>query len=101
MGGAYEVPYQPPGRRANKVLLRVIASWGMGWDHVSVSLEHRTPKWAEMERVRRTFFHDHETAMQLHVPPGEHINCHPYCLHIWRPQKVEIPRPPSSMVGWK
>jgi hypothetical protein len=79
--------------------LRVIASHGMGWDHVSVSLAHRTPTWREMEHVKRLFFHDDETAMQLHVPPCEHISCHPYTLHIWRSQTQPIPRPPAIMVG--
>jgi hypothetical protein len=79
--------------------LRVIASSGEGWDHVSVSRAERTPTWEEMEFIKRKFFADHETAMQLHVPPGEHVNCHPHCLHLWRPHDVEIPRPPAIMVG--
>jgi hypothetical protein len=37
--------------------------------------------------------------MQLHVAVKEHINCHPYCLHIWRPHDQVIPLPPSIMVG--
>jgi hypothetical protein len=78
--------------------LRVIAVSGMGWDHVSVSLEHRTPTWAEMEQVKRLFFNPDESCMQLHVPVAEHIDCHPYCLHIWRPLGRDIPRPPSWMV---
>lgn len=79
--------------------LKVIASSGEGWDHVSVSLPDRCPTWAEMEQVKRLFFRDDETAMQLHVPPSDHVNCHPFCLHLWRPHDVEIPRPPSIMVG--
>lgn len=80
--------------------LHIIASWGMGWDHVSVSRRARTPSWREMEHVKRLFFRDDETAMQLHVPPSDHISIHPNCLHLWRPQDVEIPRPPGMMVGW-
>lgn len=79
--------------------LRILASSGMGWDHVSVSRANRCPNWPEMEQVRHLFFRDDETVMQLHVPPSDHINCHPNCLHLWRPQDVEIPRPPSIMVG--
>lgn len=79
--------------------LRVIASTGEGWDHVSVSTATRCPTWDEMERVKRLFFRDDETAMQLHVPPSDHKNCHPYCLHLWRPRDAEIPRPPSIMVA--
>jgi len=79
--------------------LRVIASWGEGWDHVSVSLPNRTPLYEEMEFVRSIFFLDNETAMQLSVPRTDHINNHSHCLHLWRPHHVDIPRPPSWMVG--
>jgi hypothetical protein len=79
--------------------LRVIASAGEGWDHVSVSRPTRCPNWPEMEQVKRLFFKDDETAMQLHVPPSDHISHHPYCLHLWRPQGSAIPRPPAWMVG--
>lgn len=83
----------------NGVALRVIASSGLGWDHVSVSLSTRCPTWEEMEAVKRAFFRDDETAMQLHVPPARHVNVHPYCLHLWRPHHADIPMPPAVMVG--
>ena len=78
--------------------LRVIASWGDDWDHVSVSRRVRTPTWREMEHVRMLFFRPDEVAMQLHVPAADHINIHPYCLHMWRPHKLAIPMPPGWMV---
>ena len=77
----------------------VVASSGSGWDHVSVSRTNRCPNWPEMEQIKRLFFEDTETAMQLHVPPAEHRNCHPFCLHLWRPLDQEIPRPPSIFVA--
>jgi len=79
--------------------LNVIASSGEGWDHVSVSRTHRCPNWPELEHVKRLFFKDDETAMQLHVPSAQHISLHDYCLHLWRPQDAEIPRPPGWMVA--
>jgi hypothetical protein len=80
--------------------IRVIASSEGGWDHVSVSRQNRCPNWPEMEQIKRMFFKDDETAMQLHVPDGDHVNMHPYCLHLWRPTNGEmIPRPPSIYVG--
>jgi hypothetical protein len=36
--------------------------------------------------------------MQVHVPASEHINIHPYTLHLWRPLLLEIPRPPQGAV---
>ena len=79
--------------------LRVIASSTDGWDHVSVSRTSRVPNWPEMEFIKRKFFNDSETVMQLHLPPSEHINFHPNCLHLWRPQHESIPRPPGWMVA--
>lgn len=78
--------------------LRCKISTGDGWDHISVSTPGRCPNWREMELVKRLFFEPHETAMQLHVPPADHINNHPHVLHIWRPQEQPIPRPPAIMV---
>ena len=80
--------------------MRVIASSGDAWDHVSVSRSNRCPNWPELESVKRAFFNDDETAMQLHVPSSEHLSLHPYCLHLWRPNDGrEIPRPPGIMVA--
>lgn len=69
--------------------LRAIISVGMGWDHVSVSLQNRCPTWPEMDAVKKLFFKDTETVMQLHVPSSDHINIHPFCLHLWRPQTMD------------
>lgn len=100
-GGAFRIQV-----KTSKRPLLVIASagdlpGGAPWDHVSVSLPGRCPTWAEMEHVKRLFFHPDETAMQLHIPEAEHISNHPYCLHIWRPTDCALPVPPSILVGLK
>ena len=81
--------------------MRVIASVGGGWDHVSVSAYGRVPNYEEMEWVAKTFFRDDEAAVQYHVPESDHVNCHPFCLHWWRPTQETLPRPPTHMVGPK
>jgi hypothetical protein len=91
--GAFALP-SPVDRQP----LVVVASTGEGWDHCSVSRRNRMPNWTEMEFIKRQFFRDEETAMQLHVPVTEHINCHPLTLHLWRPTEGEIPRPPAILV---
>lgn len=82
-------------------MIRVQASDGGEWDHVSVSVEgeERCPTYEELVFVKRQFWGGNETVMQLHVPEADHVNFHPYCLHLWRPQKQEIPRPPAEFVG--
>lgn len=81
--------------------LRVIASDGDGWDHVSVSRADRVPNYEEMEQIAALFFKENETAVQYHVPKSEHVNHHPYCLHWWRPTEETLPKPPSIMVAPK
>jgi hypothetical protein len=93
--GVFTIPYPLTG-----VSLKCVASSDGGWDHISVSLPNRCPNWYEMEHIKRKFFKDDETVMQLHVPSSDHINMHPYCLHLWRPNNgQEIPRPPAEMVA--
>lgn len=81
------------------VTLKVIASSGFDWEHVSVSLKNRVPTWDEMEFVRGLFWRDDETVMQLSVPRAQHISMHRYCLHLWRPVDGQIPVPPAWMVA--
>lgn len=93
------IPSQGGAFRVGRMF--VIASWAEGWDHVSVSRPDRCPTWDEMEGIKRIFFRPEETAMQLHVPESQHINMHPYCLHLWRPHFLPIPMPPAEFVGYK
>jgi hypothetical protein len=79
--------------------LKVIASDGMGWDHVSVSIGHRCPTWEEMCFIKDLFFESDEVVMQLHPAKSDYINNHPNCLHLWKPQDVQIPQPDSILVG--
>lgn len=78
--------------------LRVIASVGSGWEHVSVSLEHRCPTWEEMEYIKQRFFREKEWCVQYHPAKEDYVNNHPFCLHIWRPVNKTIPRPPKCLV---
>lgn len=93
------------------VLLMCMASTGMDWDHVSVSVKlqkkkkvieaGRCPTWEEMCLIKQVFFSDDDTVMQLHPPKEDWVSTHPYCLHLWKPNKegVSIPRPPAILVG--
>ena len=80
-------------------ILQAIACADEGWEHVSVSREDRCPTWEEMCQVKALFWDPEDTVIEYHPPASEYVNNHPYCLHLWRPTKVEIPRPPSNMVA--
>jgi hypothetical protein len=79
--------------------LFVIASWGMGWDHVSVSRKNRCPDWAEMCRVKNLFWEPEEVVVQYHPRKSEYKNWHRFCLHLWKPQNQELPTPNPLMVA--
>jgi len=86
--------------------LRVMVSDGTdwpfelpAWEHASVSTASRTPNWREMEFVRELCWMPDELVLQFSVPRDKHINCHPYCLHLWKPIDVQIPLPPPMTVS--
>lgn len=81
--------------------LHIIASDMFGWEHVSVSRKDRCPTWDEMCQVKAMFWDNDDCVIQYHPPESEYVNNHPYCLHLWRPVGIEIPMPPSIMVGFK
>ena len=76
-----------------------IASDQGGWEHVSVSLPNRCPTWDEMAAVAALFWDPDDTVIQFRPPAADYVNCHPHCLHWWRPTHADLPRPPVWMVG--
>jgi hypothetical protein len=81
-------------------ILAAMASDAEGWDHVSVSLQHRCPTWEEMSFIKRLFFEDYECAVQYHPPVKDNVSLHPYCLHMWRFQgSGGFPMPPKEMIA--
>ena len=71
------------------------------WEHVSVSTQSRPPTWDEMCFVKNLFWREDETVVQFHPAASEYVNCHPHCLHLWKPMGMQLPLPPSLLVGPK
>jgi hypothetical protein len=80
------------------VPLRIQYSWGLGWEHVSVSTPQRCPTWEEMCFVKDTFWPDDEWCVQYHPAKADYVNVNPYCLHIFRPAEADLPKPLKCMV---
>lgn len=82
--------------------LRIIASDGEGWKHVSISRKYsnEVPTWEMMCFVKDLFFQPEDWVMQFHPAMKEYINNHPGCLHLWKPDAA-FPTPPHWMVGIK
>lgn len=78
----------------------VIWSFGGGWEHVSVSAydKHYTPSWEDMCWLKSVFFLPEEWAVQYHPAESNYVNIMKNCLHLWRPEKEELPKPPIWMV---
>jgi hypothetical protein len=81
-------------------MLKIVSNGndGSGWEHVSVSLDHRTPNWAEMSFVKDLFWQDDECVVQYHPAKSGYVNIHPNCLHLWRLVDGSFPMPPILMV---
>ena len=90
-----------PSHRA----LEIIASDGMGWEHVSVKARSgqkvRIPDWHEMCYVKNLFWDEEDAVMQLHPRKSQYVNTHPSVLHLWRPiwPYRPIPEPHWALVG--
>ena len=91
--GAFLIPFQ-------SFSLQVIASDGMGWEHVSVSLPNRCPNWREMCVIKDVFWDGEDVVMQYHPAKSAYGTLHNNCLHLWRPVFDDhIPTPPKELVG--
>ena len=82
-----------------KGYFQVLASTGLGWEHVSfclynekMKLEKRIPKYSEVCKIKEMFF-GNEDAYEVHPREEDYINDHPYVLHLWRPSSEKMPLP--------
>ena len=95
-----------PGDRAGCFHLRVqgqdvlvVASNGLGWEHVSVSRAVNPPHWSMMCEIKDMFWDAEEWVCQFHPPKSQYVNFVENCLHLWKPTRAEMPTPPSFLVG--
>jgi len=96
--GAFLIPYR---LLTTEYGLFCIASDGMDWEHVSITVHNvgRCPDWAEMCFIKNLFWDDTDTVIQFHPARPEYVNTHPHCLHLWRPISAIIPKPSPLLVG--
>ena len=80
----------------NNQKVKVIASDGLGWEHVSVSRSDRIPTWDEMCQIKDLFWDGEDCVVQYHPAKKDYVNVHNHCLHLWRTEG--IPTPPTFMV---
>ena len=94
--GAFEIPF------SLRTKAFVIASDGLGWEHVSVHVvsdgKERTPTWSEMCKIKELFWDDGESVVQFHPKSSEYVNQHKHCLHLWKKIGVEHELQPIYLV---
>lgn len=94
-----------PHHKISNYVFRVMASDGMGWEHISVSVAQkdknasRCPTWFEMCYIKDLFWDAEDCTIQYHPKKSQYVNVHEFCLHIWRPINAEILQPPREMAG--
>lgn len=54
------------------------------WAHASISRRDRIPTYDDLKLLHRAvFFRGPGWAYQVFAPASEHVNIHPYTLHLW------------------
>ena len=82
----------------------IIASWGGGWEHVSINDKKITPSWEDMCKLKDIFWNEDETVVQYHPAKSDYVNNLQHCLHLWKPIEKysgKLPIPDSLLVGLK
>lgn len=86
--------------RFNDLNVNCIVSDGAGWEHVSVTInKEECPNWETMNFIKNKFWGKEDVVIQFHPAESHYINYHKYCLHLWRPNNINITTPPSILVG--
>jgi hypothetical protein len=87
--------------RFGEEVVSCVASDQQGFEHVSVTINKKqTPSWKVMSHVKDLFWHEEDCVIQFHPPKSVYVNCHPYCLHLWRNEQIQsIMIPPKSLIG--
>ena len=71
-----------------------------GWEHVTVSGKNKVPEWNVMCKVKEIFWEDEECCIEYHPRKSQYVNNDENCLHIWKPIGVELPEPPTILLGF-
>lgn len=78
-------------RHVLSVITSLEAHDGETWLHVSLARPNRMPTYEDMALVKRLFIGSDKLAVQLFVAAKDHVNIHPYCLHLWHSPSLRLP----------
>jgi len=56
---------------------------GKQWVHTSYSRKNRIPSYEDTLFIKKNFIGDDLKAIMIFPEKKEHVNIHPFCLHLW------------------
>ncbi len=67
-----------------------------GWEHAFLDLEllKRTPTWGEMNILKKFYWENTESVIQIHPKRSEYVNWNEYRLHLWKLHNTDFELPP-------
>lgn len=69
-------------KNQRSVIWSVALVEGVHWMQCSMARRDHVPSYAELCELHHWFLDD-RFAVQQFVPPDEHVNIHPFALHLW------------------
>lgn len=80
-------PYGPNGwgitrDDGSSIIVTVGVHDGEQWVHASIAHPETMPTYEELVLLHKAVFGD-RWAYQVFAPPSDHVNIHPYALHLW------------------
>jgi len=81
-------PYGPNGwaiareDTGSSIIITVGVFEGEQWIHASIAHQDHMPTYEELALLHRAVFGD-RWAYQVFAPPTDHVNIHPFALHLW------------------
>lgn len=76
----------------------------LGWEHVAVSPQPqrgKTAEWDVMCKIKDIFWEEEECCIEYHPRKSQYVNNNETCLHIWKPLNIELPEPPTILLGFQ
>lgn len=70
-------------RKLSVIVSKAVERDGKEWIHLSIAHPKRMPDYEELCEVKDEFLGKDVEAYQKFVAKKDHVNIHPFCLHLW------------------
>lgn len=83
------IPHGPDGLKLlhvdgmSSVVVSTASFDGVEWTHASMTGPERVPTYEELCQLHRAVWGESGYSYQIQVPADQHVNIHPYALHMW------------------